>query len=222
MYHSNLRNMLGLLLTALLVTACDSGQPETAPADAPLDTPAPSDTDVSESLDCSWSDAVEATEDLTWTPESLDDDQVVIAGLPQWAVAEDIASSFPTEDWTVELIWHDGAEYTMLFSLEEIRNFRYIPIEGNSEDVLLVDGLVQISIPEANLTVTREVTIFSRYSEFVWSMGGLITVPLTEQAHCEQALWYHTRYSFQGPTEGVLTSEDHETGLQALLASQPL
>ena len=224
MYPFRVRHMPGLLLATLLTLACDADQPETAPAEDDmaqdaLDAPAATEHDE---LDCSWSDAVEATEALVWVPEPLDMAQGLVEGLPPWAPEEDVVGAFPIGTWDVELVWHDGAVYTASFSLEEIGNFRYLEAETESDEgVLLVDGVVQIMLPEAGLLTTREVTIYSRYSEFIWSMGGLITAALAEQVHCEQALLYHTRYSFQGPTEGLLVSEDHETGLQALQATQP-
>ena len=75
-------------------------------------------------------------------------------------------------------------------------------------------------MPAAGLYTTREVTVVSRYSEFIWSMGGVMSFVVAEQEHCENKLLLHGRYSFEGPYEVTLRAEGHETGQQAILGVQ--
>jgi hypothetical protein len=181
------------------------------------DAAAPSQEEVI-ALDCSWSDALEANEAPIATDTGLGPEWLIEEGAPDWALPEDIAMYFSEASWEYPLEWSDGTMYDLTFTLEEIVQFRHATkIESNDDDLFLIDAIVSVELPDAELMTTRAVTFTSSYSEFIWSMGGSMTFVVAEQEQCDNALVVHGRYSFEGPYDLLLLAQSHESGMQTVV-----
>ena len=226
MYRTTSGSRLGLTLAAMTLLACDTTSPsesqtptESVPVEEPQEDATGAEDDAP--LDCAWSDAKEATQDLISLDTEQGSEWTITDGAPDWARPEDIEMYFSEAAWDGQLQWEDGALHDFTFSLEEIVQFQHaVPVEGNDDERFVVDTIVSLEIPALGLYTTREVTLISTYSEFIWSMGGSMTAVVAEQEHCENALLIHSRYSFEGPTGLVLLAQSQESGLQAVLGIQ--
>ena len=220
----------GVLCSSLLLSGCQEGHDSTHTNDndvsdqTPLDDEVPSDDETSSDdfePDCALVDETEATENLVSVFSVSNDQWEITEGLPEWTEGHDFYRYFAIETWESSLIWQDGTESPFTLSLEEILNISAAtPIEENWEPYLIIDAVVTLEIPDEGIYTTVETTIISRYSEFIWSMGGIMTFVVDEMDHCDHALLYYGRYSFNGPTEAMLLSQNHETVLQAVLSVQ--
>ena len=209
---------LSLTVAALALLACDPSAPLVSQTPADLDETESTPQDEFISLDCGWSDAQEATETPIAPDTELGPEWLIEDGAPDWALPEDIAMYFSEASWEYPLEWSDGTMYDLTFTLDEIVQFRHATkIESNDDDLFLIDAIVSVELPDADLRTTRAVTFTSSYSEFIWSMGGSMTFVVAEQEQCENALVVHGRYSFEGPYDLLLLAQSRESGMQTVV-----
>ena len=109
----------------------------------------------------------------------------------------------------------------LTFTLEDLLQLQHAaPATGTTDDVLLVHALAAVEVPALGLYTTREITLVSSYSWFIWSMGGSMTFVVAEQEHCANALILHGSYSFEGPYDVRMLAQSHESGQQAVVGTQ--